>query len=363
MEEACDRMDIDSNNKISVFEFHQVCLLLNGTKQANFLQEVMAKKFGKEKTRCGNANKIYRMIHRNMRTGMTKPECFVGLIWLKAQLRLIGPPHVIISDLDQNNDGKLSKGEFSMLGRLLNPALSRPRMEGLFVLLDVDPNDEFVTEKELKYEEECADPYGCGGGGSSGPTRMDVTSEDMQKYHNVPAIIAGRATVTFEMPTTTEPPPDSQLGDVVGKKFTQIFSEEMDTHVTVQDVTSFHKGHALQKLKLNPDMRGRLVVINFEIDVNDGGAFQDKLQAKASDIHARCVDEIAKEENLKAQNGGAWLHQSELGMFGSLTASYYKTALPDGQTLYQDYGMKPGDQAPLRTIPYTYHTTVVHREL
>merc|ERR1711977_206669 len=101
---------------------------MGGTQQANFLQEVMVKKFGKEKTRCGNADRIFRMIHRNMRTGMTKPECFVGLHWLRNQLKLIGPPHVIIADLDVNNDGKLSSGEFSMLGVLLNPPLTKSRM-------------------------------------------------------------------------------------------------------------------------------------------------------------------------------------------------------------------------------------------
>merc|ERR1712232_221502 len=136
---------------------NRVCMLLNGTKQANILQSRM-KELGPSKTRCGNADKIFRMIHRNMRTGMTKPECFVGLHWLKNQLKLIGPPRVIIANLDQNNDGRLTKWEFEMLGRLLTPALTKSRMGALFDLLDVDRTDDFVTEKELRYEEECADP-------------------------------------------------------------------------------------------------------------------------------------------------------------------------------------------------------------
>merc|ERR1712232_707794 len=152
--------------------------------------------------------------------GMTKPKCFVGLVWLKEQLKLIGPPHVIISNLDLNNDGMLTKGEFSMLGKLLNPPLSKPRMAALFLLLDVEKPFHLITEKELKYEEDCANPYGCAGAQSNGPTRMDVTAEDMQKYRNVPAIIAGRATVAVQVPAATELPPDDEIASVVGKKFT-----------------------------------------------------------------------------------------------------------------------------------------------
>jgi len=283
---------------------------------------------------------------------MTKTECFVGLHWLRNQLRLIGPPNVIIANLDQNNDGKLTKGEFSMLGRMLTPPLTRSRMEALFGLLDVDPNDGFVTERELKFEEKCADPYGCGGAGAQGPMRMDVTPEDLKKYHHVPAIIAGRATVSLEVPEGTELPPDDEIATDVAAKFAHAFAKEMNKKVAVQSTTPFHKGHALQQVKGKDDMRVRLVVVNFEIDLQDGGGFQEKLMTDADEIHARCIKDVTKEE-------GSWLRKSEVSMWSQLTASYYRTSLPDGQTLYQDFGRMPGVLEPLRTIPYSYTTTVV----
>jgi hypothetical protein len=349
MEEACDRMDIDSNNKISVFEFHEVCLLLDGTKEATALQTKLTTQYGPQKMRCDNADKIFRMIHRNLRTGMTKAECFVGLHWLKDQLILIGPPNVIISNLDQNNDGKLCKSEFANLGKMLNPPITKPRMMALFRQLDVDPNDGFITEKELRFEEKCADPYGCGG--TQGPSRMDVTAGDLKKYFNVPAIVAGRASVSLEVPDETQLPPDDQIAAVVAKLFTDAFAREMNKKVAVQDVTPFHKGHAIQTVK--DSKRVRIVVINFEIDLEDGGGFQASLEQNADGIKARCIGEITKEE-------GSWLHKSEVNMWSQMTASYYKKSLPNGQTLYQDFGQMPGQQGPLRTVPYYYTTTVIH---
>merc|ERR1719321_763133 len=100
MIDACHRIDIDGNNKISPYEFHQVCLLLNGTQEANLLQAKLTEEFGKEKQRCDNAGHIFNLMHTGKRREMEMEECFVGLQWLKEQLTLIGPPRVIISNLD-----------------------------------------------------------------------------------------------------------------------------------------------------------------------------------------------------------------------------------------------------------------------
>lgn len=346
MEEACDRYDVDSNKKITMFEFRQVCELMMNTptKAAKNFQDQMAT-LGSNNEKCGNINEIFRMVDGDENHWLSHAECYVGLHWLKDQLKGMGSPKEVLAIFDANSDGKLTQEEFGNFGKMLTPELDTPRMAGLFHQLDVDPFDNFITEKELKYEEECADPFGCNG--DVEPTRMDITGEDLKKYYDVPAIVQGRVTIRLEVPKETQLPPDSELAVTAADRFTHAFSEVMMTNAVVQSATPFHKGHAMQPLK--DDSRVRYVAVTFEVDVKDGGGFQELLRTKADTIDTLCVEEITKAE-------GGWLQKyGETSMWGRVTVSYYKQSLPDGMTLYQDFGKKP-DKAPLRTLPYTYST-------
>jgi len=346
MREACDRIDVDSNDKISMFEFHEVCRLFNGTKEANQLQKKMAT-LAPSKQKCGNSDAIFKMMDGDGNNWLSKVECFVGLHWLKDQLRLVGPPKVIVANFDANVDGKLSKSEFDHLGKMLTPQLDKPRMEALFKQLDVDPKDNFVTEGELRFEEECAHPFGCGD--NVEPSRIDTTSSDLKKYYHVPAIVQGRVTISLELSKVliAKPPPENKLAEIVGQQFAAAFSKIMNVTATVQSSTTFHKGHGVQPLE--DDMRTRMVVVSFEVDVEDGGGFQELLERSSDKINTQCLRNVAI-----ADMEHTWMQGAKANMWGRLTASYYSKALPDGMTLYQDFGQMPGQKLPLWAAPYTY---------
>merc|ERR1712087_598366 len=99
------------------FEFHQACseIVNSGTDEAKHFQNKMAE-LGSNSEKCGNADKIFRMMNLDHNRWLTKEECFVGLQWLQYQLKSIGDPDVIIDMVDVNNDGKLNKREFENLG-------------------------------------------------------------------------------------------------------------------------------------------------------------------------------------------------------------------------------------------------------
>jgi hypothetical protein len=354
MEEACDRIDIDSNNEISEYEFHKVCLLLDGMEEAHELQEKMTR-LGPNKERCEYSNKIFRLMDNNDDGWLSWVECFMGLHWLKDQLRLIGPPHLLVADFDTDLDGKLSEAEFSNIGTMFTPQLKKAAMTRLFHQLDVSPKDSFVTERELTFEEECSHPMGCDS--KINLTRHEVSSIELKKYNDVPAVIQGRVTVSIEAPRSIPVPSNGELEQIVSNGFTDAFSKVIKSKPNLQSATAFSRGAAVKPL--DDGMWTRFVLINFELDVEDGGGFQSSLQKKSGEIHKQCFENLSAKADSK--EASAWLQNLKGNIWGRLSASYYRVGpeakLPHGVTLYQDFGKMPGHQAPLLSTPFTHDVT------
>jgi len=349
MEEACNRIDIDANHQISEFEFHQVCLMLDGT-EANKLEKKMAA-LGPNKKRCEYSNKIFRLMDDDESGWLSKRECFLSLQWLKDQLRLIGPPHLIVANFDTDRDGKLQEEEFSRIGGMLTPQLNEDHMGSFFKELDIDPKDNFVTERELTFEEECSHPVGCGNNSKS--LRKEIADTELKQYHHVPAIIEGRVTVSVEVPKGAPIPPEDKLAKTVSHQFIDAFSSATKTSAKLQSTSVFPKGSLVKPLE--HDMWTRFVVVNFELDAEDGGGFQDLLRANSEEINNQCLKKLAQADWKKS-----WMQLAAANMWGRLSASYYSSkvanaALPaQRMTLYQDFGKMPSQKTPLLARPYIY---------
>jgi hypothetical protein len=171
-----------------------------------------------------------------------------------------------------------------------------------------------------------------------------MSPADLNKYKGAQAIIAGTAEVFIAVPPETDLPNDDEIAKVVGHAFTDAFSREMKIRANVASVTAYHKGVAQMTVD---DVRTRSVLVSYEIDVEDGGSFQEKLAQEGNKIHTRCIKEITKDES-------SWLSKTELTMWNKLSCSYYKEyageSFPEGTRLYQEFGEKHGVQ--LSTEPY-----------
>lgn len=330
MKLACQRLDIDGSGTISKFELTQTCgmIIERSTVETETLKQELSP--DDPSKACTKMDSMWNMMGGESDEKVTLDECGVGLEWLQHQLQLFGGPHEVMNLFDHDRSGALSFREFAHIGQMSHPQLTEDRMHQLAWLVDTN-KDTVVEAKEMAMLEQCGNPAGC----PTTYTKEYCTEEDLAAYMGKPAVIQGRMEIRLVVPSTVECPADTVLGEVVGKHFMSAFNERMGEELFLQSSSPYHRSEAQKAAQgdvfSDHEDWVKYVAIQWEIDADDGGAFQQRLRDRSDTMERELL------KGFKASDQ-TWLMGATANVRGQCTAQYYKGKLPDSNTLNQEFG-------------------------